>query len=136
MSYEADLKLFIDGVWKSGEGRDAHTVINPVTGGGIAEVPYATEADLEEALTASQRAWPEWRSTDVEKRAGILHKTADLLKERADHIGQSARLGERDRFAGNQQNLHSSALLTSGRHCDWQIVLLSTEIVPPECLFL
>ena len=49
MGYETDLKLFIDGVWKSGEGRDAHTVINPVTGGGIAEGPYATEADLEDA---------------------------------------------------------------------------------------
>jgi succinate-semialdehyde dehydrogenase/glutarate-semialdehyde dehydrogenase len=88
MSYEADLKLFIDGVWKSGEGREAHTVVNPVTGGGMAEVPYATEADLEEALAASNRAWPEWRSTDVEKRGAILHKTADLLKERAEHIGR------------------------------------------------
>jgi succinate-semialdehyde dehydrogenase / glutarate-semialdehyde dehydrogenase len=89
MGYEADLKLFIDGVWKSGEGRDAHTVINPVTGGGIAEVPYATEADLEEAIAASGRAWTEWRSTDVENRAAILHKTADLLKERAEHIGRT-----------------------------------------------
>ena len=79
MGYETDLKLFIDGVWKSGEGRDAHTVINPVTGGGIAEVPYATAADLEEAIAASGRAWPEWRSTDVEKRGAILHKTADPL---------------------------------------------------------
>ena len=87
MAYEADLKLFIDGVWKSGEGRDAHTVINPVTGSGMAEVPYATEADLEEALAASARAWPEWRSTDVEKRGAILHKTAALLRERVDHIG-------------------------------------------------
>ena len=87
MGYEADLKLFIDGVWKSGEGRDAHTVINPVTGGGIAEVPYATAADLEEAIAASARPWPEWRSTDVEKRSAILHKTAALLRERVDHIG-------------------------------------------------
>jgi succinate-semialdehyde dehydrogenase/glutarate-semialdehyde dehydrogenase len=87
MGYEADLKLFIDGVWKSGEGRDAHTVINPVTGGGMAEVPYATAADLEEALAASARTWPEWRSTDVETRGAILHKTAALLRERVDHIG-------------------------------------------------
>ncbi|MCL6684534.1 NAD-dependent succinate-semialdehyde dehydrogenase [Sphingomonas alba] len=87
MGYEADLKLFIDGVWKSGEGRDAHTVIDPVTGSGIAEVPYATAADLEEAIAASGRAWPEWRSTDVEKRSAILHKTASLLRERVDHIG-------------------------------------------------
>ena len=61
---------------ESGEGRDAHTVVNPVTASGIAEVPYATKADLEEALAAADRAWPEWRSTDVEKRGAILHKAA------------------------------------------------------------
>jgi succinate-semialdehyde dehydrogenase/glutarate-semialdehyde dehydrogenase len=87
MPYDADLQLFIDGAWKSGKGRDAHPVINPATGGGIAEVPYATEADLEEAIAASARAWPEWRATDVEKRGAILRKTASLLRERADHIG-------------------------------------------------
>jgi succinate-semialdehyde dehydrogenase/glutarate-semialdehyde dehydrogenase len=52
MSYDTDLQLFIDGAWKSGEGRDAHPVVNPVTASAIAEVPYATEADLDEALAA------------------------------------------------------------------------------------
>src|SRR3954453_19745848 len=84
MGYETDLKLFIDGAWKSGEGRDAHPVVNPVTATAIAEVPYATEADLAEALAASERAWPEWRALDVEKRGAILHKAAALLRERAD----------------------------------------------------
>src|SRR3954451_2676723 len=86
MGYETDLQLFIDGVWKSGDGRDAHPVVNPVTASAIAEVPYATKADLAEALAASERAWPEWRSLDVEKRGSILHKAAKLLRERADHI--------------------------------------------------
>ena len=88
MGYEADLKLFIDGSWRAGEDRDHFTVINPVTGGGIAELPLASAADLEEALAASARSWPEWRSTEVEKRGAILHKAADLLRERADHIGR------------------------------------------------
>jgi succinate-semialdehyde dehydrogenase/glutarate-semialdehyde dehydrogenase len=86
MSYDAELKLFIDGNWRSGEGRDTHSVINPVHGSGIADLPMATPADLEEALAAAQRAWPAWRATDVEKRSAILHKTAALLTERADHI--------------------------------------------------
>ena len=88
MGYEADLKLFIDGSWRAGENRDHFTVINPVTGGGIAELPLASEADLEEALAASARSWPEWRSTDADKRGAILHKAADLLRERAEHIGR------------------------------------------------
>src|SRR5947209_19948172 len=89
MGYETSLQLFIDGVWKSGEGRDGHPVVNPVTASPIAEVPYATKADLDEALAASERAWPEWRSTDVEKRGAILHKAATLLRERADVIGRT-----------------------------------------------
>ena len=88
MGYEADLKLFIDGSWRSGEDRDNFTVVNPATGGGIAELPLATEADLDEALAAADRAWPEWRSTDVEKRAAVLHKAAKLLRERSEHIGR------------------------------------------------
>jgi len=83
MGYETDLKLFIDGVWKSGEGRDSHPVVNPVDAKPIAEVPYATKADLDEALAASERACPEWRSTDVETRG----------RHRADNdpgAGQSA----------------------------------------------
>src|SRR5205809_293937 len=86
MGYETSLQLFIDGVWKSGEGREAHPVVNPVDAQTIAELPYATKADLDEALAASNRAWPEWRATDVEKRGAILHKAAALLRERADHI--------------------------------------------------
>jgi succinate-semialdehyde dehydrogenase/glutarate-semialdehyde dehydrogenase len=88
MGYETDLQLFIDGVWKSGEGREAHAVVNPVDAQPIADLPFATKADLDEALAASERAWPEWRSTDVEKRGAILHKTAQLLRERAEHIGR------------------------------------------------
>jgi len=88
MGYETDLQLFIDGVWKSGEGREAHSVVNPVDAQPIADLPFATKADLEEALAASERAWPEWRSTDVDKRGAILHKTAALLRERAEHIGR------------------------------------------------
>ncbi len=86
MSYDAELKLFIDGNWRSGEGRDTHSVINPATANGIADLPMATPADLEEALAAATLAWPAWRATEVEKRAAILHKTAALLTERADHI--------------------------------------------------
>jgi succinate-semialdehyde dehydrogenase/glutarate-semialdehyde dehydrogenase len=84
MGYETSLQLFIDGVWKSGDA--GHQVVNPVDAQPIADVPYATKADLDEALAASDRAWPEWRSTDADKRGAILHKTAKLIRERADAI--------------------------------------------------
>ena len=88
MGYEADLQLFIDGSWRAGEDRDRFTVVNPATGSGIAELPLATEADLDEALAAAERAWPEWRSTEVDRRASILRKAAKLLRERSEDIGR------------------------------------------------
>ncbi|MFL6722335.1 MAG: NAD-dependent succinate-semialdehyde dehydrogenase [Sphingomonas sp.] len=111
MGYETDLKLFIDGVWKAGEGRDAHAVVNPVDAKPIAEVPYATAADLEEALEASNRAWPEWRSTDVEKRGAILHKAAELLRERADLIGRTMTQEQGKPFPEAKSEVYGSAQL-------------------------
>lgn len=87
MSYHtADLALFVDGSWRIGEGRDAHAVVNPATGGTIAELPLASAADLDEALAAADRGFKLWRATDVEVRSAVLHKTATLLRERAEEI--------------------------------------------------
>ncbi len=85
-TYDADLKLFINGSWRLGEGRDAHAVVNPATGNTIAEQPLATEADLQEALAASQKGFDHWRHVDVNERAAILHKAADLIRARTEHI--------------------------------------------------
>jgi succinate-semialdehyde dehydrogenase / glutarate-semialdehyde dehydrogenase len=85
-AYDAELRLFIGGSWRLGEGRDSHGVVNPATGGTLAEQPLATEADLQEALAASQKGFDHWRRVDVNDRAAILHKAADLIRERAEHI--------------------------------------------------
>ena len=84
--YTTDLALFVDGSWRIGEGRDAHAVVNPATGGTIAELPLASIADLDEALAAADRGFKLWRATDVEVRSAILRKTATLLRERAEDI--------------------------------------------------
>ncbi|WP_260482286.1 NAD-dependent succinate-semialdehyde dehydrogenase [Sphingomicrobium flavum] len=87
MTYQTDLKLFIDGAWRAGEGRDHHDVVNPATASTIAELPLATKDDLDEALAAAERAFPGWRDTAVDKRAAILRKASDYLKKNASDIG-------------------------------------------------
>src|SRR6059058_1745407 len=111
MTYETSLQLFIDGVWKSGEGRDAHDVVNPVDAKPIAEVPYATKADLDEALAASERAWPEWRALDVEKRGAILHQTAALLRERVELIARTMTQEQGKPLAESRTEVIASAQL-------------------------
>jgi len=69
MGYETDLKLFIDGVWKSADA--GHTVLNPADASPIAEVPYATAADLDANL-AFLPGEVRMRSRLVESVAGTM----------------------------------------------------------------
>jgi succinate-semialdehyde dehydrogenase / glutarate-semialdehyde dehydrogenase len=85
-SYTANLALFINGKWRSGEGRDTMPVLNPATGQAIAQLPVATQGDLEEALAAAQKGFEIWRATDVNARAAVLHKAAALIRERFEAL--------------------------------------------------
>ncbi|MFZ5726514.1 MAG: aldehyde dehydrogenase family protein, partial [Pseudomonadota bacterium] len=85
-TYDADLQLFINGAWRSGEGRDERPVYNPATAGTIAALPVATIADLDEALAAAERGWPVWRAKTPDERAALMHRAAGLIRERVDHI--------------------------------------------------
>lgn len=84
--YDAELKLFVNGAWRAGEGRDAQSVLNPASGAAVAEVPLASVSDLDEALVAAERGFAVWRATDVDARAAILHKAAALMRERTEQI--------------------------------------------------
>ncbi len=86
MTYTTDLGLYIDGAWRRGGGRQTHKVVNPATAETLAELPLATITDLDEALEATAKGFAHWRSVDVNERAGILHKVAGLIRERAENI--------------------------------------------------
>lgn len=87
--YNRDLQLFIDGAWRSGEGRDERPVFNPVTAGVIAALPMATKADLDEILFAAERGWPAWRSKTPDERASLMHRVAVIIRERVDAIAMT-----------------------------------------------
>jgi succinate-semialdehyde dehydrogenase / glutarate-semialdehyde dehydrogenase len=110
-SYDAELKLFINGNWRSGEGRDLHQVVNPATGSAIADLPLATAADLEEALAASAKGFAIWRATDADARGVILHKAASLIRERADSIAMLLTLEQGKPIAEARGEVISSAAL-------------------------
>lgn len=85
-NYETSLQLFIDGAWRSGEGRDQRPVFNPVSGDTLAGLPIATAADLDQALAAAERGWPVWRAKSADERAALMHRAAGLIRDRVEHI--------------------------------------------------
>lgn len=93
LTYEK-LALFIDGQWKSGEGRTEQEVTNPADGSVLGRLPHASQHDLEAALAAAQKAFGEWRRTSPLERARILRRVAELARERAELIGRNITLDQ------------------------------------------
>lgn len=111
-AYDVRLALFIDGEWLGPEGRDAFQVLNPAEGGPQADLPLATEADLDRALDAAARGFKRWRAASPEERAGVLAGAARLLRERADHIAAIATLEQGKPLTEAKAELAYAAALT------------------------
>jgi succinate-semialdehyde dehydrogenase / glutarate-semialdehyde dehydrogenase len=61
-------------------------VVNPATEETVGSVPAATADDVDLAVAGAKRAFGEWSRTDVEARAAILAKAADLIHEHAKDL--------------------------------------------------
>ncbi|GGR27347.1 NAD-dependent succinate-semialdehyde dehydrogenase [Agromyces mediolanus] len=81
-----DLHLLIDGRWIGADERDTVDVENPATGEHVGRVPVASEDDVERALEAADRAFVPWRDTSPHRRAAVLMRGAQLLRERREEI--------------------------------------------------
>jgi acyl-CoA reductase-like NAD-dependent aldehyde dehydrogenase len=79
-------KLYIGGRWVAPAGSGAVAVINPATEKSLGSVPEGTAEDVERAVAAAQRAFPDWSQTTVAERAEALNAIAEGLGERTDEI--------------------------------------------------
>jgi succinate-semialdehyde dehydrogenase/glutarate-semialdehyde dehydrogenase len=78
--------MLIGGEWRQGSAHEEIEVVNPATEDVVASVPAGSPEDVELAVATAKRALPEWSRTDVEKRAAILAKAADLIREHAKEL--------------------------------------------------
>ncbi|WP_240911062.1 NAD-dependent succinate-semialdehyde dehydrogenase [Paludisphaera soli] len=82
-------RMYIDGVWRDGDGGKTLAVINPADESTVAEVAYAGGDEAKQAIEAASRAFPAWRAASAYDRAKILKRTAELMRERADRIARA-----------------------------------------------
>src|SRR5437868_10291586 len=83
-----DLALYIDGKWVNGGGRKGEDVLNPATEKPLAHLPHASKSARDEALESAKRGFAVWRATSAYDRCKIMHKAADLMRERHDAISK------------------------------------------------
>jgi len=81
-------KNFVGGEWVDAVDGGTAQILNPATGESIAEVPQGTQADVDRAVEAAKRAWPEWRETTPQERGEMLLKLADAIDTHADELAR------------------------------------------------
>jgi len=65
-----------------------YKVLNPATGEVVEEFPAATDEQVEQALAAAQSAYESWQDVDINERAKVVAKVAQLFAERAEELGK------------------------------------------------
>jgi acyl-CoA reductase-like NAD-dependent aldehyde dehydrogenase len=81
--------MLIGGEWRRATSSEEIEVVNPATEAVVSAVPAASAADVELAVETAKQAFPAWAATDVEKRAHILAKAADLIEENAKSLAST-----------------------------------------------
>src|SRR5438477_1277459 len=79
-------EMFIGGRWVDGSGSETQEIINPSTGEVIAAVPKGTEQDVDRAVQAAQKAYPEWFETVPKERSEMLLKLAEAIQGDAEQL--------------------------------------------------
>jgi acyl-CoA reductase-like NAD-dependent aldehyde dehydrogenase len=79
-------KLYINGEWV--EAKSYTTLTSPYSGEALAEIPVATEEEVEQAIAAAYEARKTMASMPAHERAAILEKVAEQLKERQEEAAR------------------------------------------------
>lgn len=127
-SYE----LYIDGEWQPASAGERYERRSPATNEPVADFAQGDASDAERAIAAARRSFDDgrWSEAPGAERAAVLHKTADLLRERADVTArqEAAQVGIPyrtiewlnyyvsdvfDYYAGMARNVHGRTVLTS-----------------------
>jgi succinate-semialdehyde dehydrogenase/glutarate-semialdehyde dehydrogenase len=79
-------KAYVDGAWIDADSGETFPVVDPATGGTLADVPRLGAGETRRAIAAAERAFPAWRGLLAKERAAILARWADLMLEHGEDL--------------------------------------------------
>ncbi len=80
--------LYIGGEWRPASNGAEFTSTNPANGEKLAQCADASRKDVNAAVKAAWRAFPDWKAAKKEARAEILMEIADRIDENAEWLAQ------------------------------------------------
>ena len=148
--YQEKIELLINGRWCQGSEGKGQPLINPATEAILAEVPHASESDLEEALLSSAEGFKVWRDTTAIDRQTIMEKAARLMEDRIDEISKTLTMEMGKPLAESKIEMHFVIAVTrwyaeEGKRAYGRLVpsrvpgarqMVMKEPVGPSCAFV
>ncbi len=80
--------LFINGVWKNASDGGTFQTKCPANGEVLASCAQATEADINEAVVAANKAFETWKKVTPSARAAMLNKIADVIDANKEFLAK------------------------------------------------
>lgn len=84
----SDRALYLGGTWRASEGGGTLEVRDPASGELVGRTAVANARDVDAAVSAALPAQLEWVDMGAVARARIMHRGADLIRERIDAIAE------------------------------------------------
>ena len=80
------LQNFIDGFYQEPINKKYLDNIEPATGLVYGQIPNSCQDDIELAVSAAEKAFPQWQATPLEQRADILYAIAQGIESQLDEL--------------------------------------------------
>ncbi len=104
-------ELYVAGKYTVGTGDSTVAVNSPVTGEHLADLPVATAADLDHAITAARRAFDDYRHWSTYERADLCLRVAHLIEANADELARLTTIEQGKPLAEARGDVEDTAAL-------------------------
>jgi malonate-semialdehyde dehydrogenase (acetylating)/methylmalonate-semialdehyde dehydrogenase len=88
-SQTSTVKMLLDGKFIESKTNEWHDVVNPATQELLAQVPFATDAEINAAVASAKQAYKTWKDTPLAARARIMLKLQALVRQHMSRIAQT-----------------------------------------------
>jgi betaine-aldehyde dehydrogenase len=82
-------QIYIDGKWLDSNSDRTISVLNPTTGGILANIPAGNAIDANRAVDAAYQAFPAWSKKTTNERADLIDRVAELLLSKSDLFAET-----------------------------------------------
>jgi len=83
------VKMLLDGKFIESKTTEWHDVVNPATQEVLAQVPFATDDEINAAVASAKAAYKTWKNTPIAARARIMLKLQALVREHMTRIAHT-----------------------------------------------